>query len=138
MSARAVNILLAAAALSLAGCAPPGGPPAAAEVGAPALGGVPPMPRQVVLAEPRGVRVEEVARDLEIPWAIAFASDGRSFFTERPGRIRVMRRGESPRRYLDLDSVVHRGEGGLMGLALHPRFPRQPYLYVMSTSACGN
>jgi glucose/arabinose dehydrogenase len=105
--------------------------------GGPALGGTPPMPRQVIRSDVPEVRVEEVARDLEIPWAIAFASDGRMFFTERPGRVRVMRRGAAPRRYLDLSNVAHQGEGGLMGLALHPQFPRTPFLYLMYTTGTG-
>jgi len=28
---------------------------------------------------------------------------------------------------------AHEGEGGLMGLALHPEFPGKPYLYAMHT-----
>ncbi|MGH8522718.1 MAG: PQQ-dependent sugar dehydrogenase [Gammaproteobacteria bacterium] len=38
-------------------------------------------------------RVETVASGLEVPWAIAFAPDGRIFFTERPGRVRVIEGG---------------------------------------------
>src|SRR5687767_4076831 len=34
-------------------------------------------------------RVETVARDLEVPWAMSFAPDGRLFVTERPGRVRI-------------------------------------------------
>lgn len=32
-------------------------------------------------------RVEVVVSNLEIPWSIVFAPDGRMFFTERPGRV---------------------------------------------------
>jgi quinoprotein glucose dehydrogenase len=38
--------------------------------------------------------------------------------------------------YAVLD-VHHEGEGGLMGLALHPHFPERPYLYVMHTYKAG-
>jgi glucose/arabinose dehydrogenase len=38
-------------------------------------------------------QVEVVARDLEVPWALDFAPDGRMFVTERAGRIRVIRNG---------------------------------------------
>ncbi|HEU4754860.1 MAG TPA: PQQ-dependent sugar dehydrogenase, partial [Armatimonadota bacterium] len=130
--------------LALSGCQPagPGRTPGGAEVAveassAPERGGTPPMPRPVIRKEVPEVRVEVIARDLQIPWALAFAPDGRLFFTERPGRIRVLRPGEPPRTYADLNQVTHRGEGGLMGLALHPRFPRQPYLYVMYTTRVG-
>jgi quinoprotein glucose dehydrogenase len=98
---------------------------------------VPPMPDQQVLEEVPGVRVEVVAQDLEIPWALRFSTDGRMFFTERPGRIRVIRRGKPPELYLNMSGITHRGEGGLMGLALHPKFPSQPYLYVMYTTDTG-
>jgi quinoprotein glucose dehydrogenase len=103
--------------------------------GGPRVGGSPPMPAPVLRRDVPEVRVEEVAANLAIPWAIAFAADGRLFFTERPGRIQVIPRGGGkPRPYLDLRAVVAEGEGGLMGLALHPEFPASPYLYAMYTA----
>lgn len=80
-----------------------------------------------------GPRVTTYAHGLEIPWAIAFAPDGRVFVTERPGRVRVIREGR-----LNPDPVArlpaaHAGEGGLLGLALDPDFPRRPFLYVYYT-----
>jgi len=36
--------------------------------------------------------VQVFLANLQIPWAMAFAPDGRLFFTERPGRVRVYRR----------------------------------------------
>src|SRR5262249_61876328 len=43
--------------------------------------------------QPVQFRVEMVASNLEVPWAIAFAPDGRAFVTERPGRVRVIEQG---------------------------------------------
>ncbi|MEE9201649.1 MAG: PQQ-dependent sugar dehydrogenase [Dehalococcoidia bacterium] len=34
-----------------------------------------------------------MATGLEVPWALAFAPDGRMFLTERPGRLRVISGG---------------------------------------------
>ena len=34
-------------------------------------------------------KVETVVGNLEVPWSIVWAPDGRMFFTERPGRVRV-------------------------------------------------
>jgi glucose/arabinose dehydrogenase len=84
-----------------------------------------------------GVRVRpqpvEWVRGLEVPWALAFAPDGRAFVSERPGRVRVIRGGRlEPKPALTLP-VAHVGEGGLLGLALHPRFPNPPYVYVYYT-----
>jgi glucose/arabinose dehydrogenase len=80
---------------------------------------------------PSKVRVEVVAKGLEVPWAIAFAPDGRIIFTERPGRVRVIEKGQlRPQPLATIPDCVHRGEGGLMGLALHPRFARTRWLYL--------
>lgn len=54
---------------------------------------------------------------------------------ERPGRIRLFREGRLST-YAEL-SVYHRGESGLLGLALHPRFPQEPYVYAYRTVAEG-
>ena len=67
------------------------------------------------------VTVETVAEDLEVPWSIAFAPDGRIFVTERVGKLRVIEDGElnpEPIKILD----AGRGEGGLLGIALDPNF----------------
>jgi glucose/arabinose dehydrogenase len=76
-------------------------------------------------------RVETVATGLEIPWAMAFAPDGRLFVTERPGRLRVVVNGvlqEKP--IAEFPEVKSARETGLMGLALHPHFARNRWLYV--------
>lgn len=77
--------------------------------------------------------VEVVAEGLETPWAMAGASDGRVFLTERPGRIRVIEEGVlRPEPWFELP-VREADEVGLMGLALHPRFEENGYLFVMGT-----
>lgn len=77
-------------------------------------------------------RVEVVASGLEIPWAMAFAPDGRLFFTERTGRLRVIDKGGLlPDPVAVLPVVAATGnESGLMGLALDPDFAQDGYLYV--------
>lgn len=81
------------------------------------------------------VPVTVVARGLEVPWGIAFAPDGRAFVTERPGRIRLLRAGRLEPDPVATLPVAHAGEGGLLGVALHPQFPRHPYVYVYYTYA---
>ncbi len=84
-------------------------------------------------AAPPAPAVEVVVGGLQIPWAAAFAPDGRIFLTERPGRIRVVRDGRlDPQPWAQL-SVAHVGEGGLLGLALAPDFARSGALYVYYT-----
>lgn len=73
-----------------------------------------------------------VARNLDTPWELAF-DDERLVFTERGGKIWVMEDGE-PELFADLPQTVERGESGLMGLALHPDFEDEPWLYACQTA----
>ncbi|HWP44973.1 MAG TPA: PQQ-dependent sugar dehydrogenase, partial [Blastocatellia bacterium] len=76
-------------------------------------------------------RVETVVSDLEVPWSIAFAPDGRMFFTEREGRVRVFENGRLRAEPLAvIGDVQASGEGGLMGLTLHPEFAENHLLYL--------
>ena len=90
-----------------------------------------------VVAPPGGLGVATVAEGLEIPWDLAFTPDDRILITERPGRIRVVKDGvlqDSP--YATIE-VFHRSEAGLMGIALHPDFADNGYLYVCYTYRSG-
>ena len=77
------------------------------------------------------MRVETVATNLEIVWSIVFAPDGRMFFTERPGRVRVFENGKLRAAPLfNVPDVELSGESGLMGMALHPKFAENHFLYL--------
>jgi len=79
-------------------------------------------------------RVDVLLTGLEIPWALAFAPDGRLLVTERPGRIRVATGGRLAAEPVAQLPVTHVGEAGLMGLALDPDFARTGHLYVCYTA----
>jgi glucose/arabinose dehydrogenase len=97
------------------------------------VGGTPHMPAQYRVPAPEEVRVETFVSNLVVPWAMDFAPDGRLFVSERPGRIRVVRDGVLEASAWATLSVRAIGEGGLMGLALHPQFEQQPWVYVCYT-----
>src|SRR6185369_15764593 len=86
----------------------------------------------VFAAEP-GARIETLARGVDTPWAIAFAPDGRIFFTERPGRIRVIKDGALQSAPWAAIDVYESGESGLMGLALDPSFAQNRFVYAAYT-----
>ncbi|GAA1334689.1 PQQ-dependent sugar dehydrogenase [Saccharothrix algeriensis] len=71
---------------------------------------------------PGGIEVEVVASGFTHPWEIGFLPDGRMLVTERPGRLALVDRGTRTQVEADLGDVVARGEGGLMGLVVHPDF----------------
>lgn len=99
--------------------------------GRPLVGDKPPIPSQQRIPEPRGIRVQTFVSGLQVPWDIAFASMDRIYVTERPGRVRLIENGRlRPQPYATIDAAA-RGEGGLMGIALHPDYPNPRWVYVM-------
>lgn len=86
-----------------------------------------------------GLRVEVIATNLSVPWSLAIAPDGRVFVAERPGRIRVIVHDTLAKDIWAtipvVDGTPHNWETGLMGLALHPDFARNPYVFVCYTTA---
>lgn len=82
-----------------------------------------PVPRGT--ADPH-LAVEVVTGGLEHGWDIGFLPDGKVLVTERPGRITLvsgLRKGAGTTRVrADLGDVFVQGEGGLMGMVVHPDF----------------
>lgn len=76
-----------------------------------------------------------IAEGLEAPWALAFLPDGSLLVTERPGRLLRLDGGERQR--YEVPGVRQVGEGGLMGLALHPDFDSNRFIYVCLTAEGG-
>nr|WP_312864431.1 PQQ-dependent sugar dehydrogenase [Saccharopolyspora phatthalungensis] len=72
------------------------------------------------------LRVEVVASGLEHPWDIGFLPDGTALVTQRPGRLALLadhRPGALVRPVrADFGDVLVEGEGGLMGMLIHPDF----------------
>ncbi|MBW4719139.1 PQQ-dependent sugar dehydrogenase [Saccharothrix obliqua] len=68
------------------------------------------------------LRVEVVGSGFTHPWEVGFLPDGRLLVTERPGTLALLDRGTRTEVAADLRDVVARGEGGLMGLVVHPDF----------------
>ncbi len=91
------------------------------------------QPQDQFLPEVPGVQVESWVESLEIPWSLVFLPDGRALVSERPGRIRMVENGSLRAEAYATLEVAHIGEGGLMGLALHPQFPDVPFIYAMHT-----
>ncbi len=77
-------------------------------------------------------KAEVIADGLEVPWAMAFLPGRDMLVTERPGRIRLIHDGALTPPLLVLP-VVEEGEGGLLGLAVDPKFAQNRQFYVYAT-----
>lgn len=84
---------------------------------------------------PYGFVQEGVVMGLREPTSFALAPDGRIFVAEKGGAVRVVADGELlPDQFIDISSEVNdTGARGLLGIALHPKFPSTPYVYLAYT-----
>ncbi len=110
--------------------------PAQAQDDRPIMGNLPLFPLEAYHLNPPGVTVETVAQGLDVVWSLEFARDGRLFLTEKAGRVRIVNPDGSldPTPWVTVQNVTAEiRENGLNGLALHPNFPAEPWVYVMYT-----
>ncbi len=87
---------------------------------------------------PPGFTDSVVFSGLTLPTAVRFSPDGRVFVAEKSGVIKVFDSltSTTPKVFADLSASVHHplsSDRGLLGLALDPNFPAQPYVYVLYT-----
>jgi aldose sugar dehydrogenase len=77
---------------------------------------------------------------LDRPWDLAFLPSGEILYTENDrATISEYVDAGTPRKVLStLPDVDTNGEGGVMGLAVDPGYPANPYLYVCVSSLSGN
>lgn len=77
------------------------------------------------------VKVEKWVEGLEIPWAVDFLDTHTALVTERSGRLRVVKDGvlqDSP--VTGTPKVLHRGQGGLMDVAVDPSYAENGWVYL--------
>jgi glucose/arabinose dehydrogenase len=85
----------------------------------------------VFTSESGPYRVTTVVGALQDPWSIAFLPEGDMLVTERPGRLRVVRRGAlQPEPIAGVPEVRYGGQGGLLEVALHPDFESNRLVYL--------
>ncbi len=84
--------------------------------------------------------IEVIAENLYVPWAIDISNEGKLYFTERSGAVRIIEDGKLlPQPLIRFSApFVSQGEGGLMGIALDPNYSQNHYIYVMHSYAEGN
>src|ERR1700683_1201845 len=86
------------------------------------------------VAEPVLVRSVTVAAGLNHPWSLAFLPGGDLLVTERNGGLRIIHEGKlEPKPISGVPTAFAEGDGGLLGLTLHPDFARNGVLYICLT-----
>jgi len=79
-------------------------------------------------SEPR-ISVETVASELQKPWDVTVLPDETIIFTENSGTLKTIKNGVA-QKVADIAGVNARGEGGLMGLAVDPKFSDTNRVYL--------
>src|SRR3990172_6815027 len=77
-------------------------------------------------------RLEIVTENIENPWEVAFLPSGEILVTERPGRLLKIGKDKT---IIQVSGVRHVGEGGLLGMTLHPDFESNQLIYLYLTSS---
>lgn len=79
---------------------------------------------------------EVVATGLEAPWGLGFLPDGSALVAQRnQGTVLRVRPGQPTVQVARIAGVVGGGEGGLLGLAVSPRYRLDRWVYVCFTTA---
>ncbi|TVR79712.1 MAG: PQQ-dependent sugar dehydrogenase [Chitinophagaceae bacterium] len=100
------------------------------------VGEVPQQVEDVFIENPEGIQVEVWQENLVIPWSLVFLPDGSALVSQRTGSIIYIKDGDMQNQpYAVMPDIrqKHGTEGGLMGLAVHPDFENQPYVYAKYT-----
>jgi aldose sugar dehydrogenase len=111
----------------------PAAPPAGPAGGARSARSSPPLPSlpQTFETALYKIRVSVVAHGLAHPWSLAFLPDGNMLVTEREGRLRIVRNGVlDPTPIAGVPTVRAAVLGGLLDVALHPKFAENKLMYL--------
>ena len=117
---------------SAAGAGNPPGSPGLLTPGASATAGA----SAAAASLPSGFQDSIVYSNLSFPTAIRFAPDGRIFIAQKGGKVLEYDNlnDTTPTTVVDLSNVVDDyWDRGLLGLAVDPNFPTNPYVYVLYT-----
>ena len=78
------------------------------------------------------LKAKVIASGLSLPWEMVYGPDNYIWFTENAGKIsRLNPTTGQVSLLLAISGVRTNGEGGLLGMTLHPDFTSNPYVYVV-------
>ncbi len=75
--------------------------------------------------------IEVVADSLNVPWEVASLGDDELIYTEQAGQVSVLNLSTGLKKLLlNIPEVYMKRTTGLLGMAVHPDYPSQPYVYL--------
>ncbi len=87
-------------------------------------------PERIFKTEQYTVRAVSVLKGLYHPWGLAFLPDGRMLLTERRGTMRIVDGGKLVEKPVaGIPVAVEHGQGGLLDVALHPKYAENGWIY---------
>ncbi len=100
------------------------------------LPGVTSFAAETVKTEKVALKIETIATGLDHPWSVEVLPDGSYIVSERSGSLRLIRNGIVGAPIDGVPKVFHRGQGGLLDVAISPDFAQSRIIYfTASTSA---
>lgn len=91
-----------------------------------------PVPPTAETPPATGWKAVEVVAGLEHPWSVTWLPDGSALITERPGRLRLLKKDNTlhPHPIRGVPEVLALRQGGLMDVILDPDFENNRLVYI--------
>jgi len=84
-----------------------------------------------VLMQDKAIEIQILTQNLSFPWELVWGPDNMIWMTERGGKVsHVNPSNGSINVLITVPDVKSIGEGGLLGMALHPDFSTNPYVFL--------
>lgn len=88
----------------------------------------------LVTTDPPSYTIEPVVDGLDHPWDVAFSPSGELMYTERSGKISMVK-NKVASQIATINDVKTSGEGGLMGMAVDSDFEKNRFIYTCYTAS---
>lgn len=92
-----------------------------------------PVPTNALSPQPDAPRLTIIAKNLSTPWEIVFLPNNDALITERAGKVVLLHPNGEAETIVSFPQVKQIGEGGLLGMALSPKFADNHFVYVYYT-----
>ena len=91
---------------------------------------LPACAQDTISAQDYRVRAVKLVEGLYHPWSVAFLPDSRMLITERRGTLRIVDQGKLVDKPVDgIPKSTEHGQGGLLDVALHPKYAENGWIY---------